>query len=86
MYEYEEIGRIFKINGHSYHFVSESTKKIKYYRCNKRTCLEKCRGSITISPNDQIIKRIEHTCNPLKNRNRPRDRNRIRNIINVSNT
>ena len=61
VYEYEESGRSFKINGHYYHFTNESKKKNKFYLCNKRKG-QQCRGSITISPNRQIIKRIEHSC------------------------
>jgi hypothetical protein len=59
--EYEETGRSFKINGYYYSFQHESTKKNKYYLCSKRRWV-KCRGSITISPNRQIIKRVEHSC------------------------
>ena len=59
MQEYEEIRRSFKINGHSYNLKNESMKKNKYYVCNKMNS-QKCRGSITISPNRQIIKRVEH--------------------------
>ena len=40
----------------------------KYYVCSKLK-LKKCRGSITISPNRQIIKRVDHTCNLSKIRN-----------------
>jgi len=61
VHEYEEIGRGFKINGHSYNFKNESMIKNKYYQCNKMTS-QKCRGSIIISPNRQIIKRVEHSC------------------------
>ena len=60
--EYEESGRRLKINGYFYNFTNESTNKNKYYTCNKRCCTIKCRGSVTISPNRQIIKRVEHTC------------------------
>jgi hypothetical protein len=62
--EFEEKGGRFKINGYYYNFNNESMKKNKYYRCYKRLGAKKCRGSITISPNRQIIKRVEHTCNP----------------------
>jgi len=59
--EYEETGGRFKINGHSYNLKNESRNKNKYYQCFKKDS-QKCRGSITISPNRQIIKRVEHTC------------------------
>jgi len=59
--EFEEKGGRFKINGYYYNFNGESMKKFKYYGCNKRNS-QKCRGSITISPNRQIIKRVEHSC------------------------
>ncbi len=62
VHEYEEIGRRFKINGYFYNFNREYRTKNKYYQCNKINS-QKCRGSITISPNRQIIKRVEHTCN-----------------------
>jgi len=61
MHEYEEIGRSFKINGYYYHLKKESMKKNKYYACSKKDS-KKCRGSITISPNRHIIKRVEHSC------------------------
>ena len=60
VHEYEEIGRSFKINGHYYNLKNKLMKKNKYYVCNKIS--QKCRGSITISPNRQIIKRVEHSC------------------------
>jgi histone H3/H4 len=60
--EFEKKGGRFKINGYFYNFTNESTNKNKYYTCNKRRCTIKCRGSITISPNGQIIKKVEHTC------------------------
>ena len=60
MLEYEKIGRRFKINGFYYNFRREYTTKNKYYLCYKK---KDCRGSITISPNGQIVKRVEHTCN-----------------------
>ncbi len=68
VHEYEETGRRFKINGLYYHLKKESMKKNKYYQCNKKNS-QKCRGSIIISPNHQIIKRVEHTCNSSKIRN-----------------
>jgi hypothetical protein len=61
VHEYKEKGRSFKINGHYYNLKKKLMKKNKYYVCNKLTS-QKCRGSITISPNRQIIKRVEHTC------------------------
>jgi c-di-GMP-related signal transduction protein len=61
VHEYEEIGRRFKINGYYYSFQREFKSKNQYYVCNKRKG-QKCRGSITISPNRQIIKKVEHTC------------------------
>ena len=60
--EYEESGRRLKINGYFYNFTNKSKTKNKYYQCYKRTGIIKCRGSVTISPNRQIIKRVEHTC------------------------
>ena len=67
--EYEETGRSFKINGYYYNFKRENKNKNKYYKCDKKVGSIKCGGSITISPNRQIIKRVEHTCNPSKIRN-----------------
>ena len=60
MLEYVKIGRRFKINGFYYNFRREYTTKNKYYLCYKK---KDCRGSITISPNGQIVKSVEHTCN-----------------------
>ncbi len=60
--EYEEIGRRFKINGHYYILNSESMKKNKYYVCVKQKT-KKCRGSITVTPNSKIFKKVDHTCN-----------------------
>ena len=69
MQEYEETARSFKINGYYYNFKRENKNKNKYYKCDKQVGSIKCGGSITISPNRQIIKRVEHTCNPSKIRN-----------------
>jgi len=60
--EYEQKGRSFKINGHYYNFRRENKSKNKYYKCDKKCGSIKSRGSITISPNRQIIKKVEHTC------------------------
>jgi len=60
--EFEEKGGSFKIDGHYYHFTYESKTKNKYYKCYKMCNAIRCRGSITISPNRQIIKRVEHSC------------------------
>jgi len=60
--EYEEKGRRFKINGYFYNFFYESRTKNKLYLCNKRLRDKKCRGSITISPNFDIVKKVDHTC------------------------
>ena len=68
MHEYEEIGRGFKINGYNYNFNGESMKKFKFYGCNKRNS-QKCRGSMKISPNRQIILMVGHTCSLSKNKN-----------------
>jgi hypothetical protein len=46
-------------------------KNNKYYACLKRRTAIRSRGSITISPNNKIVKKIEHTCNTLKNENHP---------------
>ena len=62
VHEFEKTGGWFKINGYFYNFANESTNKNKYYTCKKRCCTVKCRGSITLSPNRQIIKKVEHTC------------------------
>ena len=59
--EYEESGRRLKINGYFYNFTNESKTKNKYYQCYKRSSIIKCRGSVTISPNGQIIKKVEHS-------------------------
>ncbi len=67
--EYEESGRRLKINGYCYHFYYESTKNNKYYRCIKKSCGIKCRGSITISPHREIVKKVAHTCSLSKNKN-----------------
>jgi hypothetical protein len=60
--EYEETDGKFKINGYFYNYHHESNTGKKYYTCNKRCNAIKCRGSITISPNRQITKKVEHTC------------------------
>ena len=67
MQEYVKIGRRFKINGFYYNFRREYTTKNKYYLCNKNRCTIRCRGSITISPDSKIVKKIEHTCNTPRN-------------------
>jgi hypothetical protein len=67
VYEYEETGGRFKINGYFYNFSYESKTKYKYFVCNKSRCAIRCHGSITISPNKKIVKKIEHICNVLKN-------------------
>ena len=59
---YEQKGRSFKINGHYYNFRRENKSKNKYHKCDKKCGSIKCRGSITISPNRQIIKKVKHTC------------------------
>jgi len=64
VHEYEEIGGKFKINGYFYNFNKEYRTKNEFYMCNKKKSKQKCRGSITISPNRQIIKRVEP--NPQK--------------------
>jgi len=68
--EYEETGGKFKINGYFYKFRHESKTGNKYYKCDKMCNAIRCRGSVTISPNGQIIKKVEHTCNPLKIKNK----------------
>jgi acetyltransferase-like isoleucine patch superfamily enzyme len=65
--EYEESGGRFKINGYFYNFSYESKTKYKYFVCNKSRCTIRCRGSITISPDSKIVKKIEHTCNTPRN-------------------
>ena len=70
MQEYEETGGKFKINGYFYKFRHESKTGNKYYKCDKMCNAIRCRGSVTISPNGQIIKKVEHTCNPLKIKNK----------------
>ena len=62
VHEYEEIGRRFKINGYDYYLISESKTEHKYYLCIKSRCAIRCRGSITISPNNKIVKKVEHSC------------------------
>ena len=71
MHEFEETSGRFKINGYFYNLTNESTNKNKYYTCNKRCSAMKCRGSITITPGGIIVKKNEHSCNPLKNNNLP---------------
>ena len=60
-HEYEKIGRKFKIDGHFYYFRFESMTKNKQYSCIERNT-KRCRGSITISPNNKIVKKVEHSC------------------------
>ena len=67
-HEYEKIGRKFKIDGHFYYFRFESMTKNKQYSCIERNT-KRCRGSITISPNSRIVKKIEHICNKSQNDN-----------------
>ena len=61
--EYEETDGRLKINGHNYKLKSESKKGNKYYLCYKRYCAIKCRGSITITPDRKIVKKVDHICN-----------------------
>ena len=63
--EYEKIGRkltgMRKIDGHFYHFRYESMNKNKHYPCIERNT-RRCRGSITITPNNKIVKKAYHMC------------------------
>ena len=61
--EYEESGRRFKINGHYYNLIYETKTGNKYYVCNKKHCAIKCRGSITITSDRKIVKKVDHICN-----------------------
>jgi hypothetical protein len=62
--EYEEIGRKFKINGYCYYFRDENTKKNhKTFRCIFSS--KKCRAFVTITPNLQIVKKVDHNCDQV---------------------
>ena len=71
--EYEQIGGKTKINGYYHYFRYESINKNKNYSCiiwKPR----RCHGSITITPNSQIVKQIRHTCgkaSPIISQERP---------------
>jgi len=61
--EYEEKDGRLKINGHYYKLKSEYKNGNKYYDCYKSHCAIQCRGSITITPDRQITKKVDHICN-----------------------
>ena len=63
VHEYEETGASFKINGYFYNLQYQSRTKNNYYRCYKRFCHVKCRGSITITSDRKIVKKVDHICN-----------------------
>ena len=70
--EYEEIGRKFKINGYCYYFRDENTKNHIAFRCAHRySTKNRCQGSITITPNLQIVKKVEHICNGFGTEDKP---------------
>jgi hypothetical protein len=62
--EYEKIsGSKFKINGHHYYFKKEQKTGNTYFQCICSNLIDgKCLGSITITPNRLIVKKVEHTC------------------------
>ena len=61
--EYEVIGKKFKINGHRYYFRVEFKSKNKYFQCIlSNSTKNRCLGSITITPDLQIAKKVEHNC------------------------
>ena len=63
--EYEEMGSKFKINGHRYYFGNKNKKTgNKYFLCIYRNT-KKCHGSISITPNLQIVKKAKHNCNQV---------------------
>ena len=64
MQEYEKIsGRRFKINGHHYYLNAEHKTGNKYFQCKLLNSIgKKCSGSITITPNHRITKKVEHIC------------------------
>jgi hypothetical protein len=55
------------MNGYYYHFRRESKIKHQVYWCSQKIS-RKCYGSITLTWNREIVKKIEHTCDPLKNK------------------
>ena len=65
VHEYEEIRNKFKINGHLYYFPSELSTN-KYYQCIYATSTrKKCQGSILLTPNNRIVKKVEHACTDI---------------------
>jgi hypothetical protein len=71
--EYEKTGgNRFKINGHDYRFCKVLKTKNKHFRCVHRYSTKKrCQGSITITPNLQIVKKVEHICNDFGTEDKP---------------
>ncbi len=63
IHEYEKTGNKFKLNGYWYFFSKLLKSKNKYFTCIKRCNSEKCHGSIVITPNRQIAKKVDHSCN-----------------------
>ena len=61
--EYEKKGGKFKINGHRYYSSAERKTGNKYFTCIHYNSIQKrCQGSISITPNLQIARKVEHSC------------------------
>ena len=65
VHEYEEIRNKFKINGHLYYFPSELSDN-KYFKCiYANLTRKKCQGSILLTPNNRIAKKVDHSCHQV---------------------
>jgi hypothetical protein len=79
--EYEEIGRQFKINGHRYYFRVEFKSMNKYFQClHYNSTKKRCHGTITITPNNQIVKKVDHTCSGKYTVDKPSENNGLEEV------
>ena len=64
--EYEEIGKQFKINENHYYLSAERKTGNKYFQCvHSNSIGKKCQGSISITPNQRIVRKTKHICNQI---------------------
>jgi hypothetical protein len=52
---------IITVDGYTYKFKTQFKNKNKYFRCEKSKT-ERCRGSVTLSPYETVVRKRFHTC------------------------
>ena len=52
------------INGYNYNFQTQYKNKNKHFSCEKSKS-ERCRGYVTLSPNETIVRKRFHTCSGI---------------------